>query len=127
MFGAFGMGTFFFIIGALIYTHPPDLNAKTIAPASIAAATMIYLYVIPYCFSWGPIAWVYVSEIFPTRTRATGVSLAAATQWLFNFVIAKITPFLQVDLPGGRLFFMFGSINMLMAAYSYFIPETRGL
>jgi hypothetical protein len=127
MFGALGMGTFFFIIGALIYTHPPDLNSKTIAPASIAAATMIYLYVIPYCFSWGPIAWVYVSEIFPTRTRATGVSLAAATQWLFNFVIAKITPFLQVDLPGGRLFFMFGSINMLMAAYSYFIPETRGL
>ncbi|WWC71589.1 uncharacterized protein I206_105547 [Kwoniella pini CBS 10737] len=127
MFGAFFMGMFFFIIGSILYTHPVKQGLTTIPTSSIAAAVMIYLYVIPYCFSWGPIAWVYVSEIFPTGTRATGVSLAAATQWLWNFVLAKITPFLTERLTNGRLFFMFGSINMLMATYSYFIPETRGL
>lgn len=81
----------------------------------------------PYCFSWGPIAWVYVSEIFPTRSRAAGVSIAVATQWLFNFVISKVVPYFEVRLPNGKLFFMFGSINFVMATYAFFLPETRGL
>lgn len=146
MFGAALMGLFFFIIGAVIFTHPPNPAAPTISSASIAAATMIYLYVIPCgfllllvdaavsllltnadTFSWGPCSWVYVSEIFPTSTRSAGVSLAAANQWLWNFVIAKITPFLIEKLPQGRLFLTFGSINLVMAVFAYYLPETRGV
>ena len=68
---------------------------------------MIYLYVIGYSASWGPVPWVYLSEIFPTRLRAYGVGMGAATQWLFNFVITKITPE-AVNHIGWRTFLMFG-------------------
>jgi len=78
------MMTMMFILGAILVTHPPNPDASGVSSASIAMVVMIYLYVIGYSASWGPTPWVLVSEIFPTRLRAYGVGLAAATQWLFN-------------------------------------------
>ncbi|KAF7972317.1 hypothetical protein HWV62_18504 [Athelia sp. TMB] len=128
---ALGMGTLFFIIGAILKTHPvvaPVPGAATIppAPASKAMAAMLYIYVCFYSLGWGPLPWVYVADIFPTRTRHYGLATASASQWLFNFVVAKVTPTLELDL-GYKLFFMFGTINIAgMAVFSVFLPETKG-
>ncbi|KAK3621012.1 hypothetical protein LTR56_023055 [Elasticomyces elasticus] len=78
-----------FILAAVLVTNPPNPDAGGVSSASIAMIVMIYLYVIGYSASWGPTPWVFVSKIFPTRLRGYGVGLAAATQWLFNFVITK--------------------------------------
>jgi len=72
--GAFLMGSFFFILGALFRTHTPNVvnvptNSEPPTGISIAMAVMIYLYVVPYCFSWGPVPWVYCSEIFSNNLR----------------------------------------------------------
>lgn len=40
----------------------------------------------------GPCCWIYASEIPTARLRSLNVALAAATQWLFNFVVAKSVP-----------------------------------
>ena len=58
-----------------------------------------------------PYRWVYVADIFPTRTRHFGLSTASASQWLFNFVVSKVTPDLVSDL-GYKIFFMFATINV---------------
>lgn len=86
---AMGMGTFFFIVGAILKTHPPpatSLNAPppTLSPASRAMAAMIYIYVCFYSMGWGPVPWVYVADIFPTRTRHYGLAFASASQWLWS-------------------------------------------
>ena len=84
---AFGMGTLFFIVGALLKTHPPPKNLPVGAvppPASKAMAAMLYIYVCFYSMGWGPLPWVYVSDIFPTRTRHYGLSVASGSQWLFS-------------------------------------------
>ena len=81
---AMGMGILFFIIGALLKTHPPPKNAATPPPASKAMAAMLYIYVCFYSMGWGPLPWVYVSDIFPTRTRHYGLATASASQWLFS-------------------------------------------
>ncbi|KAM5544475.1 hypothetical protein V8D89_002135 [Ganoderma adspersum] len=123
-----GMGILFFIIGALLKTFPPpssDSGAHP-PPASKAMAAMLYLYVCFYSMGWGPLPWVYVSDIFPTRTRHYGLATASASQWLFNFVVAKVTPTLETDL-GYKLFLMFATINIGgMAVFSLLIPETKG-
>ena len=36
---------------------------------------------------WGPLPWVYVSEIFPTSIRHYGVALASASQWLWSLFL----------------------------------------
>lgn len=92
MGGAAWMAAMMFIIGAVLATYPPNPDADSVSSPSIAMVAMIYLYVIGYSASWGPVPWVYLSEIFPTRLRSYGVGMGSATQWLFNFVITKITP-----------------------------------
>ncbi|TCD61909.1 hypothetical protein EIP91_007723 [Steccherinum ochraceum] len=124
---AIGMGTLFFIVGALLKTHPPpsDPNVPP-PPASRAMAGMLYIYVCFYSLGWGALPWVYVSDIFPTRTRHYGLATASASQWLFNFVLSKITPTLVTDL-GYKIFLMFGTINILgMGTFSLLLPETKG-
>jgi MFS family permease len=74
--GGFWMAAMMFIIGAVLATHPPDPKATGVGKASIAMVAMIYLFVIGYSASWGPVPWVLVSEIFPTRLRAYGVGMA---------------------------------------------------
>ncbi|OSD00102.1 general substrate transporter [Trametes coccinea BRFM310] len=122
-----GMGILFFIIGALLKSFPPPTNASGELPdASKAMAGMLYIYVLMYSLGWGPIPWVYVADIFPTRTRHHGLAVASASQWLFNFVVAKVTQTLETDL-GYKLFLMFATINLGgMAVFSLLIPETKG-
>jgi len=125
-----GMGILFFIVGAILKTHPPIVPAPGVSlppsSASKAMAAMLYLYVCFYSMGWGPLPWVYVADIFPTRTRHYGLAVASASQWLFNFVVAKVTPTLETDL-GFKLFMMFGTINIAgMALFACFLPETKG-
>ncbi|KAF7985421.1 hypothetical protein HWV62_5137 [Athelia sp. TMB] len=131
LISAFGMGALFFIIGAILKTHPPAVvPAGQPIPnppeASKAMAAMLYIYVAFYSMGWGPLPWVYVVDIFPTRTRHYGLAVACGSQWLFNFVVAKVTPTLETTL-GYKLFFMFGTINLGgMFVFSAFLPETKG-
>ncbi|KZP08180.1 general substrate transporter [Athelia psychrophila] len=126
---AMGMGILFFIIGAILKTHPVSTTAPiggAPSSASKAMAAMLYIYVCFYSMGWGPLPWVYVSDIFPTRTRHYGLATASASQWLFNFVVSKVTPTLELDL-GYKLFFMFAAINIGgMATFALILPETKG-
>ncbi|KAG6917089.1 hypothetical protein DXG01_003978 [Tephrocybe rancida] len=128
---AIGMGTLFYIIGALLKTHPPPpvipgLPAPAPPPASKAMAGLLYIYVCFYSMGWGPLPWVYVSDIFPTRTRHYGLALASSSQWLWNFVVSKVTPQMVTNL-GYKIFIMFATVNIgAMAVFSLLIPETKG-
>lgn len=127
--GGWWMSAVMFVLGAVLATNPPDPSAGSsggISSASLAMVIMIYLYVIGYSASWGPIPWVYTSEIFPTRLRAYGVGLGSATQWLFNFVITYVTP-AAISNIGWRTFIMFGVFCFAMATWVLgFVRETKG-
>ncbi|KAK7682099.1 hypothetical protein QCA50_014685 [Cerrena zonata] len=124
---AMGMGILFFIVGAILKTHPPPKIAPPDPPAaSKAMAAMLYIYVCFYSMGWGPLPWVYCSDIFNTRTRHFGLATASASQWLFNFVLSKVTPSLVTSL-GYKLFLMFATINIAgMGTFALLIPETKG-
>lgn len=123
--GALWMMTMMFILGGVLHNHPPK-NVNVVAPASIAMVCMIYLFVIGYSASWGPIPWVYVSEIFPTRLRSYGVGMAAATQWLFNFAVTYMTPS-AINHIGYKIFIMFGIFCAANFCFVFFfIKETKG-
>ncbi|KAF9068739.1 general substrate transporter [Rhodocollybia butyracea] len=129
---AMGMGIMFFIIGALIKTHPPPAASAntvvaTIPPASRAMAAMLYIYVVFYSMGWGPLPWGdYVSDIFNTRTRHYGLAVASASQWLWNFVVSHQTLLIEQELRF-KFFFMFAAVNIGgMGVFSLLIPETKG-
>jgi MFS family permease len=123
--GAIGMVVCQFIVGA-VGTALPN-NASAIR--SLIAFICIYIFF--FASTWGPAAWVVVGEIFPIPIRSRGVGLSTASNWLWNCIIAVITPYMtgaQYGNLGAKIFFLWGSLNVLCVFYAYFlVPETKGL
>ncbi|GMG50100.1 unnamed protein product [Aspergillus oryzae var. brunneus] len=78
-------------IGLYIRIAPP-VEGQPVIPAGYVALVCIFLFAACFQFGWGPVCWIYVSEIPTARLRSLNVAMAAATQWLFNFVVSRAVP-----------------------------------
>lgn len=74
------MGIMMFYLGFYVRFDPPAEGAP-IDGAGYFALVAVYLFAAAFQFGWGPVCWIYVSEIPASRVRGLNVSLAAATQW----------------------------------------------
>lgn len=118
-----------YYIGIYVRVEPPQKGVP-VPPAGYVAIVAIYLFAVFFQFGWGPVCWIYVSEIPTARLRALNVSIAAATQWLFNFVVARATPNMiaTVGKGGYGAYFIYGSFCFAMFVFTwFFIPETKGI
>ncbi|OJD16977.1 hypothetical protein AJ78_02911 [Emergomyces pasteurianus Ep9510] len=110
-------------------------SVGTALPGSDAASTclivFVCLYICGFASTWGPGAWVLIGEIFPLPIRARGVALSTASNWLWNYILALITPYL-VDAEkanlGSKVFFIWGTTCTISMLFAYFfVYETKGL
>jgi hypothetical protein len=62
---------------------------------------MIYIFQVGYSISWGTLTWVYISEIFPNRTRDYGVMLCTMFSWGMNLVVSKVGPIAILNIGYG--------------------------
>ena len=58
-------------------------------PIAVIAAN---LYVVFFGVSWGPVVWVLLGEMFPNQIRAAALAVAAAAQWIANFLVSVSFP-----------------------------------
>ncbi|KAK1753586.1 general substrate transporter [Echria macrotheca] len=125
IWGALGMCICEFIV-AIIGTVAPD-NDNAVK----AMIAFICIYIFFFATTWGPGAWVVIGEIFPLPMRAKGVALSTASNWMWNCIIAVITPYMVDEDKGNlnaKVFFIWGSLCACCFLYSYLlIPETKGL
>ncbi len=93
-------------------------------PAALVAANV---FVISFGASWGPLVWVLLGEIFPSRIRARALGVAAAAQWIANFLITLTFP----SMAAASLPLTYGMYALFAAASFFFvmfkIPETNGM
>jgi len=118
-----------FYLGFYVRFDPP-VKGAAIPPAGYVALVMVYLFAAAFQFGWGPVCWIYVSEIPTLRLRGQVVALAAATQWIFNLAVARATPVMldTVGADGYGTYFIYGSFCFTMAIGAYFlVPETKGI
>ncbi|KAJ5112570.1 Major facilitator-type transporter ecdD [Penicillium argentinense] len=125
IYGAVAMCFCEFVV-AIVGVAVPGKHA-----ADLCLIVFTCLYIASFATTWGPAAWVVIGEIYPLPIRGKGVALATASNWLWNCVIAVITPYI-VDKEKGNLgvkvFFVWGSALVLCFMFAFFIvPETRGL
>lgn len=100
----------------------------------IVAVISIMVYSASFMFSWGPICWVLISEIFPNTIRGAAVAIAVAFQWIFNFIVSStFLPMYNMSLGGmenfGHLFtyLLYGVICLIAAIFVWkLVPETKG-
>ncbi|TVY13509.1 putative quinate permease, partial [Lachnellula arida] len=130
MYGAFFGGLCLYYIGAYIKiadpTHHPATNGS-LSSGGISAMAFFYLWAVFYTPSWNGTPWVYNSEIFPQNVRTLGQAFAAASNWLFNFLIARFTAQMFTAM-GYGVYLFFASLMMCSIIFVFFLlPETKGI
>ncbi len=110
--------------------------AVTFGNASLSLITMlsIMVYSASFMFSWGPICWVLIAEIFPNTIRGAAVAIAVAFQWIFNFIVSStFVPMFNMHLTPGDDFghwFTYGLYGIICIIAAIFVwrlvPETKG-
>jgi sugar porter (SP) family MFS transporter len=126
IWGAVFMAACQITTAAVVKNKPPPTSGG-VTSSGIATIALIYLFVIAYNLSWGPLPWPYVSEIFPTRIREVGIAVGVSSQWLFNFVFSLTTPYMITNMGWGT-FLLWGLFDAVIAAFTFFfLRETKGL
>lgn len=124
--GSLGMalGAFGVALCSIFPTMPPILNVIS-----------IIFYSACFMFSWGPICWVLISEIFPNTIRGAAVAIAVAFQWIFNFIVSStFVPMYNLEFGSmgsnfGHLlaYGLYGVMCVVAAIFVWkLVPETKG-
>ena len=121
-------------IGMAVGALGVALSNVVTMPAVIPVIS-IMVYSACFMFSWGPICWVYISELFPNTIRSQATAVAVAFQWIFNFIVSStFVPMYNMKL--GAMgdsfghFFAYALYGVICVAAAIFVwrlvPETKG-
>ncbi len=93
-------------------------------PVALIAAN---LYVICFNFSWGPVMWVMLGEMFPNQIRGSGLAVAGLSQWLANFAITITFPPMLKGIGLGGAYGIYAAFAFVSIFFVLrFIRETKG-
>jgi MFS transporter, SP family, arabinose:H+ symporter len=117
LIGTMGMGVSFLVVG-LSFLLP--------ALSSYGVLIGLVLFIVFFAISIGPIPWLYISEVFPTRIRGTAVAVATNVLWISNFLVAQFFPWMIENLKGNS-YFIFSAVCFITFIFVWFmIDETKG-
>lgn len=94
----------------------------------ISELTLIFIIIFTASFmmSWGPICWVYISELFPNKIRGQAVAIAVAAQWAANYLISS-TYHGMMEFSSAFTYGFYGAMAVLSALFVWkMVPETKG-
>ncbi|XP_059314187.1 polyol transporter 5 [Lycium ferocissimum] len=104
-----------------------DQSEQKLVWAIALSITMVLAYVALFSIGMGPITWVYSSEIFPLRLRATGCSLGVAVNRVTSGVVSMTFLSLQKKITIGGAFFLYAGLAALAWVFFFtLMPETQG-
>ncbi|KAK4895605.1 hypothetical protein LTR27_006388 [Elasticomyces elasticus] len=139
IWGALGMLICEYMVGIIgdtvgfnhTYVNDAGTTVARNIPAVNAQIAFICIYIFFFASTWGPGAWIVIGEVFPLPIRSRGVALSTASNWLWNCIIAVITPYMVATDKGdlkSNVFFIWGGLCTAAFVYAYFlVPETKGL
>ena len=123
MIGSAGMGIFMLAVGLAAYCQGMEV--------------WILLFILGYiaCFalSVGPVTWVILSEIFPTRIRGRAMAIATVCLWIANYIISQTYPMMDKNewlvrkFHHAFPFWLYGAFCVVLCIFvGKFVPETKG-
>jgi sugar porter (SP) family MFS transporter len=114
---------------ALSFSQANDVAGSPSLPGAWGPIALVAanVFVVSFGASWGPVVWVLLGEIFPNRIRARALGIAAAAQWIANFLVTVSFP----PLAEMSLVVTYGLYAVFAAASFVFVfkvvPETNGM
>jgi SP family xylose:H+ symportor-like MFS transporter len=123
MIGSTGMGICLLAMGLGAYVQTTGLWMLL----------FILGYIACFALSVGPVTWVILSEIFPTRIRGRAMAVATVCLWIANYLVSQTfpmmdaNPWLLATFHRGFPFWLYGAFCVvLLLCVGAFVPETKG-
>ena len=115
--GAAGLACIYGILGACYY----------FGVSGIIVLALVMLAIGCYAMTLGPIIWVVISEIFPTRIRGMAMAVSTFSLWTACFILTYTFPLLNSGLGAYGTFWLYGIICLLGFLFiKKNLPETKG-
>ena len=124
------------LIGSVGYILSLTMVAVCFAlhTSPVLLMSFLLLFIASHAVGQGAVIWVFISEIFPNKIRATGQSFGASVHWVFAAIITLITPFFLDDKDGvfkdnpWPIFAFFAGMMVLQLIWVLTkMPETKGV
>jgi sugar porter (SP) family MFS transporter len=124
------------LIGSVGYILSLAMVAMCFAfhASPVLLMSFLLLFIAAHAVGQGAVIWVFISEIFPNKIRATGQSFGASVHWVFAAIITLITPFFLDDKDGvfkdnpWPIFAFFAGMMVLQLIWVLTkMPETKGV
>jgi SP family xylose:H+ symportor-like MFS transporter len=123
MTGSTGMGICLIILGLMAYFQQ----------SAAWVLAFILGYISCFALSVGPVTWVIISEIYPTRIRGRALSIATVFLWTANWIVSQTFPMLDENpwlvrnFHHGFSFWLYGLFCFILLAFIWRkVPETKG-
>ena len=107
----------FALVGWFYYIHGNGL----------VVLIFVMSFVAGHAFGNGVACWVIISEIYPTKVRGRGMSIATTALWLVGYLGNQSFPIMQKHLGLAGTFWLFsaGALSTVILV-AWLIPETKG-
>ncbi|KAJ7646478.1 general substrate transporter [Roridomyces roridus] len=123
--GAVGMAVSL-AVEAAINAKWGGVDSHNTAAQTAGVAFIIIFSALFFSTSFGPVSWVYQSEIFPMRIRAQGTAVCTCANWACNVLISQVAPIGMARI-SWRFYILFVLTNLVNAlVVLFFFPETKG-
>jgi len=94
-------------------------------------SVIILIFILTFCASFsvgfGPVVWVILSEIYPTKIRGRAMSVATFALWIGTALIGQLVPWMLENLTAAGTFFIFALFCIPVPFVLKRIPETKGM
>jgi SP family arabinose:H+ symporter-like MFS transporter len=118
LLAAGGMGISLVLLGAAFRYH--------FLPAS-ALLFVIILYIAFFASAMGPLVWVVMAEIFPTRVRGSAMAIATVALWLSDFAVTLTFPVISDRINESAAFWLYAVMCFIDFFFIWIVlPETKG-
>jgi SP family sugar:H+ symporter-like MFS transporter len=128
LIGSAGMALTLFAMVYAFANGTLDAQGKLQLSSGLGTLALISanLYVIFFNFSWGPVMWVMLGEMFPNQIRGSALAVAGFAQWFSNYLIAQSFPIMSAwSLTGSYVFYGICAAISFVLVQKY-VHETKG-
>lgn len=114
-------------IMGLSFILPAILNKVIPNMSPMMIVVFLSIYVAFYSFTWAPLTWVIVGEIFPLAIRGLASGVASSFNWIGSFLVGLLFPIMTANMSQEAVFAIFGIICILGVVFIRTrVPETKG-
>ncbi len=93
----------------------------------MAVPIFFFVFIASHAIGQGSVIWVFISELFPNKLRATGTAFGTSVHWILAALIPSFVPFLFNEIGATFVFSIFCAMMVLQLVWVFFkMPETKG-